>query len=160
MNQVYWRSAYVFQSADPVKVNKELNRIKQKTPNNVVDYAQNEKAEMHKCFDWDDTEAAQKYRLWQARNMINCLIVNYSVVNGGGNTQDVQVNVFSSVSTDDGRMYVRTADALNNDLLRAQVIQEVTNMLGQAQTKMIAYEMFFEPKHRKGIERILEEITA
>ena len=39
-------------------------------PVDVVEYASNPKTTLHGCFTWDDTEAAQQYRLWQARQII------------------------------------------------------------------------------------------
>jgi hypothetical protein len=39
-------------------------------PVDVVEYASNPKTALHDCFTWDDTEAAQQYRLWQARQII------------------------------------------------------------------------------------------
>ena len=44
-------------------------------PEQVLDKARDPNAELHKCFDWDDSSAAEKYRLQQARQVINHLIV-------------------------------------------------------------------------------------
>lgn len=41
----------------------------------LVELAKNPKCEIHKYFDWDDKEAAHKYRIIQARQMINALYV-------------------------------------------------------------------------------------
>ena len=37
------------------------------TPHQVLDLARNPKTELHKCFDWDDSSAAEKWRVQQAR---------------------------------------------------------------------------------------------
>ena len=41
------------------------------TPQIVLANARNKKSVLHKYFDWDDTIAAKKYRLWQARQLIS-----------------------------------------------------------------------------------------
>ena len=40
------------------------------TPQMIVDEAENAKSPLHKFFEWDNSAAAQKYRLMQATNMI------------------------------------------------------------------------------------------
>lgn len=45
------------------------------TPTAVVDMARPEDAVLHPAFEWDDEVAAEEYRLWQARNMVRCLVV-------------------------------------------------------------------------------------
>lgn len=45
------------------------------TPQAVVDEASNPKHPLHNLFEWDDTEAARKYRLDQARELIRSVDV-------------------------------------------------------------------------------------
>lgn len=45
------------------------------TPRHVVDDATSDNSPLHKCFEWDDTKAADNYRLGQARGLIGALIV-------------------------------------------------------------------------------------
>lgn len=40
------------------------------TPQMVVDSAKSQKSQLHGCFEWDDSQAARKYRLAQATAMI------------------------------------------------------------------------------------------
>jgi hypothetical protein len=44
------------------------------TPDAVVARASNPKSALHDAFEWDDTEAARKYRLEQARQLIRVCI--------------------------------------------------------------------------------------
>lgn len=46
-------------------------------PSDVVEYARNEDSELHKCFTWDDTKAAQKYREREASMVIANLKIKY-----------------------------------------------------------------------------------
>lgn len=41
----------------------------------VLNYAQNPNTELYKCFEWNDTEAANEYRLIQARVLIRVAVV-------------------------------------------------------------------------------------
>ena len=72
-------------------------------PAAVVDAARDEKSPLHGAFEWDDTEAAQKYRLLQAQSLIRSFKVEIE-----RNGQTHTVPVFVGVSTD------RTGDKANN----------------------------------------------
>jgi hypothetical protein len=56
------------------KRRRELERIKKKHgilhAKDVVEFARNEKTALHSAFEWDDTKAAQEFRLYQARKVI------------------------------------------------------------------------------------------
>jgi prophage tail gpP-like protein len=43
-------------------------------PERVVEFARNEKTALHSQFTWDDGEAAEAYRLWQARQVIRVCV--------------------------------------------------------------------------------------
>lgn len=45
------------------------------SPERVLEIAKGESTELHKCFEWDDTAAAEKFRLSQARQVIQYLVV-------------------------------------------------------------------------------------
>ena len=51
----------------------ELQTLKEITPQNVVDLARNEDSKLHNDFEWDNEIAGEKYRLSQAREMIQLL---------------------------------------------------------------------------------------
>ena len=75
-----WRTPGVFK-ADAQKVCEELREIGDEfTPQDIVDAAEDENTELHKCFEWDDTRAAEKYRLHQAVILTSQLIFKKEVV--------------------------------------------------------------------------------
>ena len=45
------------------------------TPKQIVDKARDSNTELHKCFEWNDSIAAEKYRIEQARLVIRCLVI-------------------------------------------------------------------------------------
>ena len=73
MEQVKWRVSGYFK-ADAQKVYEEIGEDAV-TPEEVVKKAQKKNSELHKLFEWDDTVAAHKYRLEQARLVIRMLVV-------------------------------------------------------------------------------------
>lgn len=51
----------------------ELQTLREITPQNVVNLARNENSKLHNDFEWDNEIAGEKYRLSQAREMIQLL---------------------------------------------------------------------------------------
>ncbi len=65
------------------------------TPKLIVDAARPEDSPLHGQFTWDDTEAAEKYREWQARALLRVVVEH---VTAGKFDQDI--NVFVSLTSD------------------------------------------------------------
>lgn len=57
----------------------EIDRIQQRdgvvTKETLLDESRPEEAPLHPAFEWDDTKAAEKYRLTQAKSIINDIVV-------------------------------------------------------------------------------------
>lgn len=70
--EVTWRVAGIYK-ADAQKVAEEIGN-KKITPEEVLKKAKDENSELHKCFEWNDSVAAEKYRLQQAGNVIRMLV--------------------------------------------------------------------------------------
>lgn len=75
MSNVQWKINGIFK-ADAQKVDSEIKGIgKSATPQQVYEYAKgNPDSELHKCFEWDDRVAAEKYRLSQAQKIIQFIV--------------------------------------------------------------------------------------
>lgn len=72
---VEWKIKGFFH-ADAGKVFAEITSIGDSyTPEEIVEKANNPDSELHKCFEWDDTVAAHKYRLTQAQLIVRSLVV-------------------------------------------------------------------------------------
>lgn len=103
----------------------ELNRLTKKgggalTAEAVLSAASDSKSPLHPWFDWDDTEAARKWRLEQARRLIK---VFYITIEYEPNAT-VIVPKFVSEADDqgDGRHYVRIIDVMDDDERRRELI--------------------------------------
>lgn len=72
-----WKSGFEsLHKADAQKVAEEILSIGDSaTPQEIVDKAQDESTELHKCFTWDDTEAAVKWRQSEARQIVRHLVI-------------------------------------------------------------------------------------
>ena len=69
---VTWRVAGIYK-ADAQKVAEEIG-VEKITPEEVLEKARDKNSELHKCFEWNDSIAAEKYRLQQAGNVIRMLV--------------------------------------------------------------------------------------
>ena len=69
---VTWRIQGYYK-ADAQKVSEEIG-FRKFTPMEVLEKAKDETTELHKCFEWNDSIAAEKYRLEQAKNIIRMLV--------------------------------------------------------------------------------------
>lgn len=53
-----------------------LNRTDEEfKPQDMVDYAKNPTTELHKCFEWNDEIAADKYRISQAQDVLRNIVI-------------------------------------------------------------------------------------
>lgn len=96
---VEWKINGIYK-ADPNKVYEEITSIGDKfTPEQIVSYAKkNKKSELHKCFEWDDTVAAQKYRISQAQTIIRNIVVVKEVDDEDKNTGRIVVRAIFSTN--------------------------------------------------------------
>ena len=74
MENVKWRLNGVF-NADANKCYAEMCSLNEITPKTVLEYAKGINTELHKCFEWDNDVAAEKYRTIQAGNVIRMLYI-------------------------------------------------------------------------------------
>lgn len=72
---------------DPQKVYEEIKEIcediGEAKPRQIVDKAEDETTELHKCFTWDNDEAADKWRLHQAVMLTSNLVFKREVREDG-----------------------------------------------------------------------------
>lgn len=73
MESVKWKINGIFKANAEI-VYQEIGSTSV-TPEEVLEKARNENSELHKCFLWDNDEAAERYRLQQARQIIQLLVI-------------------------------------------------------------------------------------
>jgi hypothetical protein len=106
---------------------RELERIETRegiiTAESVLKAATPATSPLHSYFDWNNTTAAEKYRLWQARMLIRSVSVVYES-NGKDKYNRGFVNL--NVTTDEGveRGYIGVARAMNDVEMRQQLLEQ------------------------------------
>lgn len=74
MDAVKWKVDGIFK-ADANMCYAEMLDLENITPQAVLEKAKDENSELHKCFEWDNDVAAEKYRITQAGNIIRMLYI-------------------------------------------------------------------------------------
>ncbi len=102
----------------------ELERIRLENdgmlnPHTVVEVAREPENVLHGHFTWDDTEAAEKYRLWQARKLINTIVTILP-----NETTSVRMYVSLKDDRDDEGGYRGLVDVLSDDEMRVRLLKE------------------------------------
>jgi hypothetical protein len=95
----------------------------------VVEYARDPETALHQRFEWNDTKAAEQYRLWQARELIRVVVQTRPA-------NDAATRVYVSLTDDrrnDGGGY-RTLD----EVMRSKTMREA--LLKQAHADMVRFE--------------------
>lgn len=128
---------------------KELQRIQSEqsviTPNAVVEAARSKASPLHSVFEWNDTKAADAYRLWQARMLIRSVFI---VDSSDKNAEPVRafVNVVPE-EDDDGfvtdRGYVFTPTIASKVDYRNQVLNYALEQLKGWRKRFGNYKQFF-----------------
>lgn len=74
--KVAWKSGVNPYNADAEKVAGEIASIGDSaTPAQILELARDSSTELHKCFEWNDSKAAEKYRLIQAACVARNLVI-------------------------------------------------------------------------------------
>lgn len=95
-------------------------------PEAVVEYAKNPETELHKHFTWDDSEAGQRYRVWQARKLIR---VTVTMVNTGEKQIEAVAFVSLTIDRNHGGGYRSIANVLTDSELKARMLNDALKEL-------------------------------
>lgn len=129
---VEWKIKGLYK-ADAETVYKEITALGDSfSPADIVEAARNESSELHKCFEWDDSVAAEKYREHQARMVITQLVVRTETTD---NTP-VSVRVISSAS--ERNSYVPTKMLIRSEPEYADLLERAKRELRAFQQKYVA----------------------
>jgi len=110
------------------QIQRELEQVRQSNggvlrPEDVVKFARNKRTALHAEFKWDDSEAAEEYRLWQARQVIRVAVTVLPSPHSG---QD-PVRAYVSVPSDrvrPGGGYRAIGEVVADEEQRAELINE------------------------------------
>ena len=117
-----WKEGYGFyKNVNAQRVAEEIVGIGEApTPQEIVDRARDENAELHKCFEWNDGVAAEKYRLVQARYVVHHLVIEENQV-----PQDrPEIRVFYKTDARAESGYQQTRLIVKDDDKYAQLLKQ------------------------------------
>lgn len=98
-------------------------------PEELVTYAEeHEDSELYKCFTWDNDDAAEKWRLHEARNIINHLKIEITETDA---TEPISFRLMLKTDNDSG--YKETLKIVEN-------VDEYAQMLERAKRELYAFQ--------------------
>ena len=105
----------------------------------VIEAAQDKHSLLHSYFEWDNEIAGAKYRIHQARQLLNHLTV---IVKTDGEEREQKAYLNVSVITEEGsveQIYVTIDRALTDDEFRAQILAQAIREIEYWQQKYEEY---------------------
>lgn len=124
--------------ADPEAVAKELEALGENiTPPMVVSAAKQKRSVLHGCFTWDDSVAAHKHRLSEARMILRSIIVS----NEPEETEQPKqmVRAYENVAVGEERAYVPIDTILQDETMRDELFGEVHSGIEELTDKLDGY---------------------
>lgn len=124
------------------------------TPKQLVDAARSKSSPIHGLFEWDNTVAAERWRLSQARNHINHLEI---VIVCDGERQHTKAYHSVVIATDDSadRCYASAVSVRRSSDLSKQVIATATEELAYWRKRYDEYSRVFS-----GVFKAADKIIA
>lgn len=127
------------------------------TPQSVVDAARPKRSPIHRLFEWDNEEAAERYRIWQARQHISHLRIEIV-----GDGEATETRAYHSIVIQQGeekhRAYVGTPTILTDADMKQQAITNALKQLKSWRERYREYSDVFGKVFR-AIDRAEKELT-
>ena len=116
----------------------EVKNTKGLTASSLLEKAKNKDSILHKEFEWDDNVASHKWRLYQARLLINDIKI---IIN------EIEVYAFENVNVEKGeiipqRQYLSAPEIMDDDVLRKQVLIRAKKHIKYWRDMYAQYEEF------------------
>lgn len=123
-------------AGDANKVYLEIESIGENVkPQEMVDYAKNNPdSELYKCFTWDNDKAADKYRLFEARQIACNLVVQWQK-SDTPDTKTHEVRILHRASLDVDEGYKPLTVIVKNDDLYTGLLDEAKSKLNEFRKK-------------------------
>lgn len=136
-----WKIASLLKGTDPKVAYDEIERIKQKhkgelTAEILLNESRPVNSVLHHCFNWNDSDAAHRYRLGQARDILKNITVN--IISNG---EPKNVRVYEVVKRVEGKGLYKNIESFTSEdveYIRMQAIKSLT----QYRNKLAAYDEF------------------
>lgn len=121
-------------SADANKVGAELEQLREITNVSVLEKAKDKNTELHKCFEWNNDIAGEKYRLVQANQIIGSI----SIVINEDTEQEKAIKKYVKIKVnEDKSVFKSIVEVVEND-------EEYQQVIKKAETEFISYKNKYE----------------
>lgn len=110
------------------------------TPRVVVDAARDENHPLHERFEWEDSVAGERWRTYQAAQLIRSVRVTYKP--GTDSDAPRSVRAFHAVRTENGNVYRGAEDIANDEFARALVLSDMEREWKQLLRRYREFEEF------------------
>lgn len=144
--QASWKHGYGFFKADAQKVADEILTIGDEvTPAQILEKARDNSTELHKCFEWDDSIAAERYRLSQAGQVLRLLVIKETPKSQGS----YERRLLYKTSSDEGYKPIMHIERNQDEylLLRNRAYNEL-QIFERKYHSIVELEEVFEAFHR------------
>ena len=123
--------------ADANSVGKELEQLERTTSltnEEVLKYAKShQNSELHKCFEWDDKIAGEKFRMQQATKLLCSISIVYE--DNNNNEEKTRIYVSTRTRNDEKRTFKKITDVLEDDEEYKALLDKANNELNNCQQK-------------------------
>lgn len=97
-----WKTGFasLYKGANAEQVASEIESLgNDVTPTEILEKAKDDTTELHKCFEWEDSVAAEKWRLQQARMIVCHLVIKEDGEDDAGKPE---IRIFHKTDRADG----------------------------------------------------------
>lgn len=105
----------------------------------VLENSRDENAVLHPCFEWNDSIAAENYRLVQAGNIIRNITVKVTTTADDNQPKEICIRSFVNVSEEKQGKYIAIQTALSQEKYRERVLKNALNELRMFRNKYSVY---------------------
>lgn len=115
------------------------------TPKLLVVEAKQKSSPLHDCFEWDDSKAAEEYRIVQAREILRYIVVEIEPDDEYEEPCTIRVFVApSSIENEANESYVTIMDVCNDDNMEDAYLRQLKSELDAIRNKIKGFQIFAE----------------
>ena len=145
MEKIYKaRMGAPFKPEEAQVIGKILNKIEEENgkivPKALVDESKDTSSPTHRFFEWNNTKAAEKFRLHQAKNIINHVEIEIVSAEVPGGT--IRLRAFQPIVIGGKRGYSASANVVSNEDYARQVVDRLVNMIEGRTRELQAFEQY------------------
>ena len=100
------------------QVQQEIGEV---NPKYIVEKAKDESNILHNCFEWNDSKAAELYRIDQARDLIRSLVI---IKEDGGKKAETRAVVSVSFGENQPKSYYTIAKVMDSDYAKNMLLNQ------------------------------------